>query len=83
MVWFGEALPAEAWNAALRAVEACDLLLVIGTSGLVHPAAGLPRIAKRHGAHVIEINPVESAHSEDADTCLRMTAAGFAALLQP
>lgn len=83
VVWFGEALPEEAWNAALRAVEACDLLLVIGTSGLVHPAAGLPRIAKRRGARVIEINPVESAHSEDADACLRMTAAEFAALLQP
>ena len=81
VVWFGEALPADAWNAARWAVEACDLLLVIGTSGLVHPAAGLPRIAKRNGARVIEINPAESALSDEADACLRVSAEGFAALL--
>ena len=39
VVWFGEALPDAAWQAAVDALQACDLLVVIGTSGLVQPAA--------------------------------------------
>ena len=75
VVWFGEALPTDAWNAAVAAVESCELLLVVGTSGLVHPAAGLPQLAKRNGARVVEVNPVESALSGVADECLRVMAA--------
>lgn len=59
------------------------MLLVIGTSGLVHPAAGLPGPVKQRGACVVEINPVASALSDEADVCLRMAATRLTALLEP
>ena len=57
VVWFGEALPRRALERAEAAVRACDVVLSIGTSGLVHPAAGLPLIAQQSGALLVEINP--------------------------
>ena len=57
IVWFGEALPERALSAALVASGACDLMLVVGTSAVVQPAASMPLLAKRSGAFVIEINP--------------------------
>ena len=56
VVWFGERLPADALDAAWAAAGACDMFLSIGTSGLVEPAASLPRAALRHGATVLTIN---------------------------
>lgn len=56
-VWFGEDLPAESWRVAVGAAENCDLMVVVGTSGVVHPAAELPLRAVRAGATVVEINP--------------------------
>lgn len=58
VVWFGEALPEEPLAAAWKAAEHCDVLLSIGTSNLVQPAASLPWIAARTGAFVIVVNPV-------------------------
>ncbi len=60
VVWFGELLPQEPLAAALAIVESTDLMLVIGTSGVVSPAAQMPSEAKRRGAKLIEINPVRS-----------------------
>ena len=60
VVWFGEPLPAAALAAAERAVASADLVLSIGTSGLVYPAAGLAPAAARRGAAVVEINPDET-----------------------
>lgn len=57
VVWFGEQLPFEALERATMAAADADLFLVIGTSGLVYPAAGLSDIAARAGAAVISINP--------------------------
>lgn len=57
VVWFGEALPEAALTAAVEAAAACDVLLTVGTSGVVHPAAEIPRIAARRGATVIQVNP--------------------------
>lgn len=71
VVWFGESLPRRALAAAQDALIDCDLLLVVGTSGLVYPAAQLPSIAKRAGARVIEINPQPGPLSSLADICLR------------
>jgi len=71
VVWFGEGLPEDALAAAVDAMTACDLLLVVGTSGLVYPASELPQIAKRAGARVIEINPEPGPLSSMADICLR------------
>jgi NAD-dependent deacetylase len=56
-VFFGEAIPTEAFQRAVAAADACDLMLVIGTSAVVYPAAGMPEIAKQSGATIIEINP--------------------------
>ena len=57
IVWFGEALPVDAISNAFAAAEQCDVLLSIGTSSLVQPAASIPLAALEHGATVIEINP--------------------------
>lgn len=75
VVWFGEALPEDAWQRACEIVSRCALLVVVGTSGLVHPAASLPRLARECGARVVEINPVDSAVSAVAHERIRMPAA--------
>lgn len=56
VVWFGESLPQDMWQAAKKAVQACDVLLVIGTSGVVQPAAGLVELAFRKRKGIIQIN---------------------------
>lgn len=75
VVWFGEPLPADEWNAAVHRAEQCDLLVVIGTSGLVQPAASLVGMARRAGARVAEINIEASALSAEVDLVLRQPAA--------
>ena len=61
-VWFGEALPEAALRAAFRAAEECDLLLSIGTSGVVQPAASIPQLALQAGATVVHVNPQPAGH---------------------
>jgi NAD-dependent deacetylase len=56
VVWFGETLPEDAWATSVEAVRSADLLLVIGTSGVVYPASQLSPIARAAGARVIELN---------------------------
>jgi len=75
VVWFGEALPEAALERAVEAAAACDLLLVVGTSGLVYPAAELPHVASRFGASVIQVNPQPTAVDEVADVNLHGPAA--------
>lgn len=60
VVWFGEAMPATEFRFAEDLVDACDAMLVIGTSGVVWPAAELPIKAHRLGKFVAEINPQPS-----------------------
>lgn len=70
IVWFHESLPEDVWEAALMATHACDVLLVVGTSAVVHPAASLVPIAKRSkqpGATVIEVNLTRTEASDEAD----------------
>jgi NAD-dependent deacetylase len=71
VVWFGEALPPDVWQQAERAAAAADLFLVIGTSAVVYPSAGLASIAKRAGAKVVEINIVDTPLSIWIDESLR------------
>jgi len=71
VVWFGEPLPEAELECAFKETEKCDTFLVIGTSGVVQPAAMLPSIAKSHGAFVIEINVEESAITPIADIFLK------------
>ena len=56
VVWFGEAIDPEVMRASALAATSCELFLVIGTSGLVHPAAGMAMIASKAGATVVEFN---------------------------
>jgi len=79
VVWFGESLDVDTLEAAFAAAEACDLMMVVGTSGAVQPAASLPVVAARAGATVIEINPEASELSHLADWRL----AGLAAQWLP
>jgi len=75
VVWFGEMLPEVELAAAQAAAEACDLMLVVGTSGEVHPAAGLAALARQAGAQVLVINPHPSALDDVAHHGWRETAA--------
>lgn len=71
VVWFGEMLPLEELIRAEKVVAAADLVLSIGTSSLVQPAAQLPYQAMEAGVRVVEINPEETPLSRDADFSLR------------
>ncbi len=75
VVWFGEMLPEADLAAAQAAAEACELLLVVGTSGEVYPAAGLAAVARDAGARVLILNPEPTALDGVATRCLRATAA--------
>jgi NAD-dependent deacetylase len=71
IVLFGELLPDEAFKAAEVAARSADLCLMLGTSGLVYPAAGLPRTAAETGAALVEINPNPTELSHLADVVVR------------
>jgi NAD-dependent deacetylase len=63
VVWFGEPLPAKAYDASYEAASECDAMLVVGTSAVVRPAASLPLVAKHAGAIVVEANTQYTAIS--------------------
>ncbi len=75
VVWFGEMLPEDAMAAAEHAARRCELMLVVGTSGAVWPAAGLAAVARRAGAQVAMLNPDASEIDDQAHWVLRGTAA--------
>jgi NAD-dependent deacetylase len=75
VVWFGEPLPEEVWAKAHAAAREAELFLVIGTSAVVYPAAGLVDIAKAAGATVVEINVAETPVSQRVDISWRASAA--------
>lgn len=81
VVWFGEQLPADALEAAERAVQDADLMLVVGTSGVVYPAAGLALAAHQRGVRVVMLNPEPTELDPVADRCLRERAAQVLPLL--
>lgn len=56
ITFFGEALPSEAWRRATEEASRCDLMLVLGTSLTVYPAASLPQLALSRGARLILVN---------------------------
>lgn len=75
VVWFGEMLPPGTIRAAEQAAQRCRVLLVVGTSGAVWPAAGLAGVARRQGAQVLIVNPDASEIDDEAHLRLRGTAA--------
>jgi NAD-dependent deacetylase len=62
-VFFGEAIPFQALSDSRFAAGRTDCMIVVGTTGEVYPAAGMPQLAAQSGAHIIEINPDESAYT--------------------
>lgn len=75
VVWFGEMLPPDAFDRAVEEVQSADLVLTVGTSGIVAPASLLPRFAGARGVPVIEINPNPTEHSDEVTHVWRAPAA--------
>ena len=75
VVWFGEMLPEQALAAAEQAAQACEVMLVVGTSGVVWPAAGLAGAARQSGAKVVVVNPDFTELDDQAHAVLRGTSA--------
>jgi NAD-dependent deacetylase len=71
VVWFGEQLDEAVVDRAFRLAENCDAMLVVGTSGVVQPAALLPVVAKRARAFVADVNPQRDEIADLADAFLQ------------
>ncbi|MCL4540076.1 MAG: NAD-dependent deacylase [Bacteroidetes bacterium] len=71
IVWFGEMLPTDQWNAAEAAASEADIMFVVGTSAVVYPAANLPMTVKRNSGKIVEINTEETPLSEFADVSIQ------------
>ena len=74
IVWFGEQLPQAPWQRAVEATQAADVMVVVGTSAVVYPAAGLAELALSCGATVVEVNPEVTPLSASATISIRDTA---------
>ncbi len=75
VVWFGEPLPDTAWRKSVDAISNADVVIVVGTSSIVYPAAGLPELALANAIPVIEVNPERTLLSDAATVTLREPAA--------
>lgn len=75
VVWFRENLPGNAWLSAMRLVRTCDLLISVGTSGVVRPAADLPETAIRANATVIHVNLEDVSLGDEREIMLIGSAA--------
>jgi NAD-dependent deacetylase len=75
VIWFGEALDERVLARAVEAASAAELCLVVGTSGIVHPAAGLPGITRAQGGVMIEVNPDPTPLTSLASLVIRGRAA--------
>jgi NAD-dependent deacetylase len=75
VVWFGESLSAPVLEVAFAAAQRCQVMLVIGTSALVQPAASIPLMALQQGAALVEINPEPTPLSQYAAQVIRQPAA--------
>ncbi len=71
VVWFGEQIPPELLQQSFELSGNCDLMIVVGTSGVVQPAASMPLIAKQSGAYVVEINPETTPITPFSDLFLK------------
>lgn len=81
IVWFGEPLDPEDIRQSMDALGRCEVLLVIGTSGVVQPAASFVSMAKRGGAYVVEVNLEETPNSFLVDEVLTGRASEVVPLL--
>jgi NAD-dependent deacetylase len=83
VVWFGESLPSGAFERAERLAAEADAMLVVGTSGLVQPAASLPWAAVRHRRPVIVVDPHPTELDRLASVCLRGRAVSVVPAILP
>jgi NAD-dependent deacetylase len=83
VVWFGEALPEEWFEAAVDSARGCEACLVIGTTGAVYPAAGIVHAARASGAAVIVVDPGATEYDAIADVRLAGPAGGIVPRLVP
>lgn len=74
VVWFGEPLPHKEWDFAEERMIEADLVVIVGTSGIVQPAASLPLIAKQTEAKLVEISPYPSDLTPIVDVFIQDTA---------
>jgi NAD-dependent deacetylase len=81
IVWFGESLAEDDLERSAAALEQSEVCLIVGTSGLVYPAAGFGAIAKQAGAYIVEINLDSTPHSDLADASLQGRARDLVPLL--
>lgn len=81
VVWFGEQLPEEVITAAVEAAGKADFMMVIGTSGVVQPAASLAVRAKENGAYVVEVNTEATPLTSIMDVTLQGRAGDILPLL--
>lgn len=70
VVWFGEFLPADQFQASEKAARNCDIFFIVGTSAVVYPAASLVHVAKSNGAFLVEVNIEETEASSITDVSL-------------
>lgn len=73
-VFFGEAIPPEAYRASFSAAQEADACIVVGSTGSVYPAALVPLTVKRNGGFLIEVDPGETEFSGEADVHVRLGA---------
>jgi NAD-dependent deacetylase len=83
IVWFGESLNQQDLDDSLQALRSCEVLLIIGTSGVVYPAASFAPIAKQEGALVVELNLDPTPHSDLVDLSIQGRAKDLVPLLLP
>lgn len=74
IVWFGEQLPEGPWSHAVEATQTADVMVVVGTSAIVYPAAGLADLALSRGVTVIEVNPEPTPLSGSVTLSIRESA---------
>ena len=73
VVWFGEPLPQNIWQNAMKEASVCDVMIIVGTSLVVSPANTLPVYAKQNGAILIEVNPEKTVMSNDMALSVQAT----------
>ena len=73
VVWFGESLPQNIWQSAIKEASVCDVMVIVGTSLVVSPANTLPVYAKQNGAILIEVNPEKTVMSNDMTLSVQAT----------
>jgi NAD-dependent deacetylase len=77
VVWFGESLDPSVLGEAVELASTANVCLVVGTSALVHPAAGLADLTRRAGGDVIEVNVADTPLTGSATLALRGAAAAI------